>query len=183
MILILSGPGGAGKGTIAKKLVENNQEIYLSRSWTTRPCRNEEPETAYTFVDEETFMAEVKANNMVEWIEFGIHYYGTPKSELQSFIEGKSQAKYVLLEIDVQGAKKVKELYPENTKIVFLEAPNLEAQRERLQKRGDSEDHVKERIIRANAEREEAKKLKSKWVINEDVDLATKEIEEFLGIC
>ncbi len=175
MIIVLSGPGGAGKGTVARRLVERNPEIYLSKSWTTRPCRKGE-DNAYIFVDEQTFKEQVQKDSMLEWIEFEGHYYGTPFSELK--LEENS---IVLLEIDVQGAKKVKELYPDQAVLIFLEAPTLQAQIERLQKRGDSSEHVEKRVQRAERERQEAKELPAVWIINDDLMSAVTEIEEVIS--
>lgn len=195
MIVVLSGPGGVGKGTVAKRLIEKAPDIHLSRSWTTRPCRPDEAPTAYTFVSREKFMAEVEAGKMLEWTEFNGHYYGTPTSELEpylgiddNFSKGGNPTEettplkkpVLLLEIDVKGCAQVLELYPDQIIPIFLEAPDVEAHQERLKKRGDSTEHAKARIEYGERERTEAKQLNANWVINSDVESAVNEIIEII---
>ena len=131
---MLIGPGGAGKGTVAARLVEQDPGLWLSRSWTTRARRPGEAEDAYEFVDPDTFTAHAAAGGFLEWAEFLGNLYGTPRPEPP---EGSD----VLLEIDLQGARQVLAAHPDAT-VVLLMPPSPDAQRARLVARGDDPDHV-----------------------------------------
>ena len=178
MIIVLSGPGGAGKGTVAKSLSERNQDIHLSRSVTSRPRRKDEDPNAYQFISDDEFKKAIEANELLEWIKFCGHYYGTPYSELNPLKASDSEV--MLLEIDVQGAQKTREVYPEAV-LIFLDAPSDEIRLERLKARGDSSEHAEERMRIAAKERENAKSLDAIWIINDDLNRAAKEIEGIIA--
>ena len=118
VLLVISGPSGAGKGTICKALLEKHKEIYLSVSATTREPRNGEVEGVnYFFLKKEDFLQKVEEGDFLEHAEVYGNYYGTPKSSVQKMID---EGRDVILEIDIQGALKVKENCEEGIFILIL---------------------------------------------------------------
>lgn len=173
MILVLSGPGGVGKGVIAARLVDGDDRLWLSRSWTTRSRRPGEPADAYTFVDRDAFEERIATGGFLEWAEFHGNLYGTP------VLDAPPGDLDVLLEIDVQGAAQVLERHPEAL-LVFVDAPSREHQAERLRGRGDPEDAVARRVAVAEQEAALAVGLDAVHVVNDDLDRAVGEIRELI---
>lgn len=148
-IIIISGPAGSGKGTIVKELIKNEQ-YYLSISLTTRAARIGEQEGVhYFFRSQEEFFKLRDNNELLEWAEFCGNFYGTPKANVEKKLE---EGKNVILEIEVQGALKVKQLYPESV-FIFVVPPSMEELHNRLVNRG-TEKHsvIEQRINRAKEE-------------------------------
>lgn len=168
MIFVLFGPGGAGKGTIAARLVEEVPDLQLSRSWTTRPRRPGEPEEAYVFVDRDAFEARARAGEFFEWAEFLGNLYGTP--QLDTDAPGD-----VLLEIDLQGARQVREERADAT-LVLLAPPSIDAQRERLQSRGDDRNHIAERLAAGAEEVRAGREIADAVVVNYEVAQAIRDV-------
>lgn len=168
LVIVVSGPGGVGKGTIAARLIEREPRLWLSKSWTTRPQRPGEPDDAYHFVDRATFVDNVERGGFLEWAEFQGNFYGTPWPDAP---EGTD----VLLEIDVQGARSVRG-HDQQALLVFVDAPTRDAQAERLRARGDDEAAVARRIAAAEHERALADALGARIVINDELDAAVDEI-------
>lgn len=134
-LFIVSGPSGAGKGTICKRLIEESDpgRIELSVSMTTRKARvGEEEGRSYYFVSRERFIQEVKNDGFIEYAEVYENYYGTPKEKV---LDKLSQGVDIVLEIDIQGAMKVKEAYPEGV-FIFILPPSMSILRKRLTGRG-----------------------------------------------
>ena len=165
---MLIGPGGAGKGTLARALVARDPHLWLSRSWTTRPPRNGESDDAYVFVDKDTFLQRVHDDGFLEWAEFLGHLYGTPTPNPPLGCD-------VLLEIDVQGARQVVAKRP-GTVVVLLVPPSTDVQERRMEARGDPTDQVARRIAAGHEEVRQARELASYEVVNEDVERATAEV-------
>ena len=161
-----------GKGSIASALRERLPNLWLSRSWTTRPAREGEAADAYVFVDQEAFDAHVAAGGFLEWAEVFGHRYGTPWPEPP---EGYD----VLLEIDVQGAAQVRARHPEAV-VIFIEAPSREAQEERLRGRGDREELIARRLAAAPEEERAGRALADYIVVNDDLDRAIEEVAAIL---
>lgn len=170
---MLFGPGGAGKGTVAARLVAEDPRLWLSRSWTTRERRPGEPEDAYVFVDRSTFEARVAAGGFLEWAEFLGHLYGTPVADP---VPGHD----VLLEIDLQGARQVRHLRPDAT-LVLLLPPSPAVQAERLRARGDDEEHIARRLAEGAAEERAGWAIADAVVVNETVAQATAEVAGILA--
>ena len=168
----MSGPGGVGKGTLVKRLVASDPRLWLSRSWTTRPPRPGEDETAYEFVDHETFVRKRDSGGLLEWAEFLGRLYGTPLPDPPPDAD-------VLLEIDVQGAEQVRRVYPDAVVVLVL-APSREAQAERLRCRGDDDEHVARRLQVAELEERAGRLLADHVVVNDDVDRAVAELAEIV---
>ena len=131
-LFIISGPSGAGKGTICKRLVEDTK-VQISVSMTTRhPRPGEEEGVSYYFTTKEDFLKEVQAGGLLEYAEVYGNYYGTPKAKV---IEKLEQGIDVVLEIDIQGALNVKEVYP-NGIFIFILPPSMAELRKRITGRG-----------------------------------------------
>ena len=172
MLIVVSGPGGVGKGTIAELLVEKHEKLWLSKSWTTRPRRGTENEESYIFVTREEFQQAIEEGVFLEWAEFHGNYYATPWPDPP---EGYD----VLLEIDVQGAKSITNHGLEFL-MLFVDAPTIEDQAERLRGRGDNEEEVSRRIGEGERERNDARDLGAIFVINDDLDRAVSEISSII---
>ena len=171
-IAVLIGPGGVGKGTLARALVDADDTLWLSKSWTTRPVRATEDGTEYHFVDRATFERAIEDHAFLEWAEFHGNLYGTPRPEAP-------EASEVLLEIEVQGAEQVLDRAPES--VVFLiVAPSLEQLEGRLRGRGDSDDHVLKRLSSAPEELARGQKIARYVIVNDDVQRASSEILSIL---
>lgn len=174
MIFILSGPGGAGKGTVVGRVLERVPDMRLSRSWTTRPRRPAEAHDAYVFVDRGTFMANVARRGFLEWTEFAGNgeLYGTP-------VPDPDGAGDLLLEIELDGAQQVKQLAPESV-LVFLAPPSRQAWEERLRGRGDDEASVRRRLEVGERETELGRRLADHMVVNDDVERAAAEVADII---
>jgi len=149
MLLVLSGPGGVGKSTVAKKLREAG-DFWVSVSATTRkPRSNEIDGRDYFFVTDEEFTRMINANEFLEWAEFAGNRYGTPQEKVEhALLLGRN----VLLEIEIAGAKQVKAHLPQSV-LVFLEPPTWEELVSRLEGRGtDSPERRAERLELAQEE-------------------------------
>lgn len=174
MIVVVSGPGGVGKGTVVDHLVANNDDLALSRSWTTRDIRPGEAPDSYVFVGEAEFQEQIVTGGFLEWNHFlGAAYYGTPLPDPDGDTD-------LVLEIDVHGAKQVldKGLDP---LLIFIDAPSGEAQRMRLVGRGDTAEQVDRRMRAGETERELAAELPYVYVINDDVNDAAVEIARLVA--
>ena len=171
LIIVVSGPGGVGKGTIVKALVERDPQLWLSRSWTTREQRVGESDAAYVFVDRAAFEARIGAGGFLEWTEFLGNYYGTPNPEI-------TDGRDVVLEIEVDGAQQVKAIEPAAI-LIFVLPPSRAEQERRLRGRGDDDHKVAERLAKAEHEEPIGMDLADYVVVNDDL-AAT--IDEMLAI-
>ncbi|MDY6340663.1 MAG: guanylate kinase [Lachnospiraceae bacterium] len=146
-LIVVSGFSGAGKGTLMKNLLRRGDRYALSVSMTTRSPRPGEADGKdYYFVSTEKFEETIKAGGLLEYAKYCDHYYGTPK---QAVLSRMAEGKDVLLEIDVQGGRQIKKIFPE-TVLVFIVTPDAKTLLERLRGRGsESEDVIHSRIARA----------------------------------
>ena len=149
-LIILTGPSGVGKGTVVKEILGQYKNIWLSISATTREPREGEKEGEnYYFLKKEKFKEMIEQNLFLEWAKFAGNYYGTPLSSVNEKIKNGFT---VLLEIEVEGAKQIKEKFPNSTSI-FLLPPNEEELERRIRNRGtENEDAIKKRLSRAKYE-------------------------------
>ncbi|MHB8682473.1 MAG: guanylate kinase [Acidimicrobiales bacterium] len=168
----MSGPGGAGKGTLAARLVQRDPTLWLSRSWTTRARRAGEPADAYTFVERERFDERVAAGGFLEWAEFLGECYGTPWPD-------PPPGKDVLLEIDLQGAEQVLARHPEAL-VVLLLPPSPDEQAARLRGRGEDEQTVAKRLAKGADEERRGRDLTPHVVVNDDLERALSEVAGIL---
>lgn len=172
MIFVIAGPSGVGKGSIASALCRRLPNLWLSRSWTTRPARQGESADAYVFVDRATFDARVADGGFLEWAEVFGNRYGTPWPEPPA-------GEDVLLEIDVQGAEQVKARHPDAV-VVFIEAPSRQAQEERLRGRGDRDEVIARRLAAAPEEERVGRELADHIVVNDDLGRAIEDVAAIL---
>ncbi len=163
--MVISGPGGVGKGTLVAELLRTDDRLWLSRSWTTRDPRPGEAADAYHFVDRETFERHDEADGFLEWTEFLDYLQGSPLPE-------PPVGSDVVFEIDVQGARNIRSLYPDAL-LVFVDAPDRAVQEARLRGRGDDEERVRQRLAKAEEEVAAAAELDGVvHVVNDDLDEA-----------
>ncbi len=150
LLIVVSGPSGAGKGTICKEYLKNHPDTYLSVSATTRaPRAGEVDGESYHFYTAETFERMIADKELLEWAVFCDNYYGTPRAGVENAL---SAGRDVILEIDVQGAMSVRAHYPEGV-YTFVLPPSPEVLYERLKGRGtESEEVIQKRISKAAGE-------------------------------
>jgi len=155
-LFVISGPGGVGKSTITQE-VARFEDFFLSISVTTRPPRDGEQDGVhYHFVTRAEFEARIANNEFMEWAEFAGDLYGTLEEDVQRH---RLAGKHVLLEIELQGARQVKEVHPEAV-LVFISPPSWEELEGRIRGRGsDSDERIRERLAIAQEEMAAAKEF------------------------
>ena len=171
MIVVVSGPGGVGKGTIVDALVKRDRDLWLSRSWTTRPQRPSEADDAYVFASSQDFEQRISDGGFLEWTEFLGNYYGTPSPDV-------GDERDIVLEIEVDGAQQVKRVEPDAI-LIFVLPPSREEQERRLRGRGDLDHKVLARLKKAEEEEPIGRALADHVVVNDDLDAT---IDEMLAI-
>lgn len=172
-LFVLSGPSGVGKSTIILEILAELDNIAYSISATTRTPRHGELEGKnYFFVSKEEFESGIKEDRWLEWAEVHGNYYGTPISFVNEKLDS---GEHVILEIDIQGAKIIKEKYP-SAIFVFIAPPTFQQLAERLEGRGtDSTSQRELRLFNAQKEMAEAENY-DYIIINDDLNRAVEEI-------
>ena len=172
-LIIITGPSGVGKGTVVKELLDRNKDIWLSISATTRnPRVGEKDGLNYYFISEERFKDMIDKKEFLEWAQFAGNYYGTPLSTVNEKIE---KGFIVLLEIEVEGAKQIKEKFPEALSI-FLLPPSKAELEKRIRNRGtEKEEAIGRRLSRADYEIASSDEFDF-VLTNHDVDETVKEV-------
>lgn len=176
-LIVISGPSGAGKGSVISKLMESYDNLWLSVSMTSRSVRsNDIPDVTYYFVSKEEFEERIKDGVFLEYAMYNGNYYGTPKDKIN---EKLREGKDVILEIEIQGALKVKELVPDAI-FIFILPPSMNELKKRLVGRGtDSRDKIIKRFSTAYREINEVTKY-NYVVVNDDVDKAVNKVNSIL---
>lgn len=177
-LFVLSGPSGAGKGTLVKRVLQRVPDAWVSVSATTRQPRPGEVDGRdYFFLDQPRFDELVSQGGFLEWAHVHGNSYGTLRSRVQDRIDHGSQ---VIFEIDVQGAFQVKKAMPE-AHLIFIEPPSLEELERRLRGRGtETEEVICNRM--KTAEVELARKMEyDVQVVNDELERATEELVSYIG--
>ncbi len=174
-LIVIAGPSGVGKGTIVKKLLASDANLALSVSATTRPKREGEVNgREYYFLSNEEFLKQIKDGNFAEYAQYAGNYYGTMCYTIDKKL---AEGKYLILEIEVNGAKQIKEKYPD-AKLIFIMPPNLAELKNRLKTRNtENEETIKLRLAQVDREIAQAKNFDIK-IINDNLEIATLEIHE-----
>lgn len=178
ILIVISGPSGAGKGTICKEITENNSNTWLSTSMTTRKPRGKEINGIdYFFVSEEEFKQKIDEDGFLEYaIVHSGQYYGTPKDKINDML---NNGKDVILEIDIQGAIEIQNKISDAL-FIFIMPPTMKILKERLIKRNtESEEKVLERFKTAYKEINEVTKY-NYVVVNDEIELASKKVEAII---
>lgn len=176
ILIVVSGFSGAGKGTLMKELLKKYDNYALSISATTRnPREGETDGKEYFFKTVEEFEKMIAQDDLIEYAKYVNNYYGTPRAYVEEQLE---KGKDVILEIEIQGALKVKEKFPE-TLLLFVTPPNVKTLKDRLVGRGTETMEVIESRMRRAAEEADGMDAYDYLVINDDLDAC---VEEMHGI-
>ena len=177
ILMVLSGFSGAGKGTLVKALLKKYNDYALSISMTTRaPREGERDGVEYFFSTREKFEETIVENGLIEYALYCGNYYGTPRAYVE---EQMAAGKNVILEIEIQGALKIKEKFPESL-LIFVTPPSADELKRRLEGRGtESAEVIAQRLARATEESEGIEAY-DYIVVNDDLDTCVDEVHRLV---
>ncbi|MBZ0179571.1 MAG: guanylate kinase [Melioribacteraceae bacterium] len=176
-LLVFSAPSGTGKTTIVRNLLDENPDWIFSISATTREKRGSEIDGKdYFFISEDEFINKINAGEFVEWERFYDYYYGTLKKIIDDHLQN---GKIIVFEVDVKGALKIKNTYPDAV-LIFIAPPSIPELKDRLRRRKtESEEDLKKRFDRIDLELSYKDKFDF-LVVNDDLESAIKKIKEIV---
>lgn len=176
-LIVLTGPSGVGKGTLLRSLLRRHPDLYLSISVTTRtPREGEINGRDYYFVSRSEFEQMVAQKQLLEWAEFAGNCYGTPRQPVEDQIR---RGKWVVLEIELQGARQIFQSFPDATGIFILPPSMLELEHRLRHRNSESEEAIVRRLERAKTEVGAASEFGIQ-VVNDNLELALDQIEKAL---
>ncbi len=173
ILIIISAPSGAGKGSVISEMCKQNDNLWVSISATSRPIRSNDVEgETYYFLSKEEFEQKIKEGYFLEYTNYVGNYYGTPKQYIQEHLD---KGKDVILEIEIEGAMNVKKMIPEAL-CVFIMPPSLKELKRRLENRGtDTKEKILERFKTAYREINEVTKY-NYVVVNDTIEVAADKV-------
>lgn len=176
-VVVFTGPSGVGKGTLLRSLLARHPEVYLSISATTRSPRPGEVEgQSYYFMSREAFRSLIDSGDLLEWAEFAGNLYGTPRQPIQEQVDS---GRLVILEIELEGARQVRQSFPQAQQI-FVLPPSLDELEARIRNRGqDAEAAIARRLAQAQTEIDAAAEFDVQ-IVNDDLDHALRQLESAL---
>lgn len=176
-LFVVSGPSGAGKGTVVRGVLQERPDIFLSVSATTRPARAGEVDGSdYHFVSRDEFARMREQGEFLEWAQVYDNFYGTPRSAVDRALAG---GRDVIAELDIQGALMVKRARPDAI-LIFIEPPSLEDLAPRLRGRGTEDPGALARRLQAAYDEVKKKEAYDHVVVNDDPDEAAAELLRIL---
>lgn len=175
LLLVLSAPSGAGKTTLAHRLLKEHPEAIFSISYTTREPRGQERHGLdYHFVDVNTFRQKIERGEFVEWAEVHGNFYGSPKEPADEALRTRGLA---VFDIDVQGGQTIKQKYPEAI-LVFILPPSMEELERRLRgRKTDKDETIQRRLLGARSEIERGLATYDYIIVNDDIERAYRQLE------
>ena len=177
VLVVVSGFSGAGKGTLMKSLISRYDNYALSISCTTRAPRNgEENGREYFFISKEAFEKKIEEDGFVEYARYVDNYYGTPRDFVEEQME---QGRDILLEIEIQGALKIRERFPDAI-LVFVTPPSAEELRNRLTGRGTESAEIIEKRLQRAVQESEGVEAYDYILINDDIDTCTEKLHNLI---
>lgn len=179
LLIVVSAPSGCGKGTILREILKDDK-YYYSVSSTTREPREEDIDgVTYNFITVPQFEEKIKNNEMFEYAKYCENYYGTPRKQIEENIKA---GKHVILEIEVQGAMKVKAIRPD-AKFIFIAPPSIQELERRLRKRNSEEKEViEQRISKAKEELLHANEY-DYTIVNDELQDAIDDFKSIVRAC
>jgi len=173
-LIVLTGPSGVGKGTLVKRLLESHPRLKVSISATTRlPRPGEVDGIDYYFLNKKDFETAILNRELLEWAEYAGNYYGTPQAQVMQQIE---LGNYVLLEIELAGARAIADIFPDARRI-FVLPPSIEELEARIRSRGaNSEESIGKRLAIAKQEIAASNEFDFQ-IINDDLEVAIALLE------
>ncbi|MCB1010054.1 MAG: AAA family ATPase [Microthrixaceae bacterium] len=172
LVVVVSGPGGVGKGTVVQRLLAEDDRLHVNRSWTTRDPRPGEDPEAYRFSTREEFEDHARSGGFLEWVEFLDYLQGSPVPKVP---EGHD----VIFEIDVAGGERIAKIHPDPL-LVFVDAPDRATQAERMRLRGDPEEKIRRRLEHAESEVSAAADLPYVHLVNDDLEATVEELRALI---
>lgn len=176
-LVVISGPSGAGKGSIINEIVKGNDQVWLSVSMTSRSIRGEEVNgREYYFITRDEFEKKIQEGELLEYTEYSGNYYGTPRGKINEHLQ---MGQDVILEIEIEGALKIKELV-KDALFIFIMPPNMKELKTRLKNRKtETEEKINRRFKRAYQEINEVTKY-NYVVVNDELDRAVSKVRAIL---
>ncbi len=172
-LLVISGPSGSGKSSIVKELLDRIDADFSVSATTRLPRPGERHGIHYSFISRRDFEGMIENGDLLEWALYNNRYYGTPNLPIETAL---AAGRDVLLEIEIQGARQVRDRHPDAV-MFFVQPPSLDELEKRLRRRGDtSEEDIQDRLEIAGNELEEAPQLFDHIVLNDALDAAVDEI-------